>query len=42
VTLGFDDFLMRPLDAISIDPQVPHGYRKAGEEPAVGVWFVTG
>lgn len=42
VTLGFDDFLMRPLDAISFDSHVPHGYRNTGEEPAVGVWFVTG
>jgi transcriptional regulator with XRE-family HTH domain len=42
VTLGFDNFLMQPGDAISFDSSAPHRYRNAGEEPAVGVWFVTG
>ena len=42
VTLGFDDLLMQPGDAISFDSSTPHRYRNAGTEPAVGVWFVTG
>jgi DNA-binding XRE family transcriptional regulator/quercetin dioxygenase-like cupin family protein len=41
LTLGFEDFVLRPGDALSFDSTTPHRYRNVGTEPAVGVWFVT-
>jgi len=40
LTLGFEEVLLRPGDAISFESTTPHGYRNDGTEPAVGVWFV--
>ncbi|MGH8966566.1 MAG: helix-turn-helix domain-containing protein [Actinomycetes bacterium] len=42
LTLGFDEVLLRPGDAISFESTTPHRYRNDGTEPAVGIWFVTG
>ena len=42
LTLGFDDVVLRPGDAISFESTTPHRYRNDGTEPAVGIWFVTG
>jgi len=40
LTLGFEEVLLKPGDAISFESTTPHGYRNDGTEPAVGVWFV--
>jgi transcriptional regulator with XRE-family HTH domain/quercetin dioxygenase-like cupin family protein len=42
VTLGFDTFTLRPGDAISFESTTPHAYRNEGDEPAQGVFFITG
>jgi quercetin dioxygenase-like cupin family protein/DNA-binding XRE family transcriptional regulator len=41
LTLGFEDILLRPGDAVSFDSATPHRYRNDGTEPAVGIWFVA-
>ncbi|MEV7072315.1 helix-turn-helix domain-containing protein [Streptomyces sp. NPDC091972] len=41
LTLGFDDRVLRPGDAVCFESATPHRYRNDGEEPAVGVWFVA-
>jgi DNA-binding XRE family transcriptional regulator/quercetin dioxygenase-like cupin family protein len=41
MTLGFDDYLVSPGDAISFRSATPHRYRNDGDVPAVGVWYVT-
>lgn len=40
LTLGFEEIVLQPGDAISFESTTPHGYRNDGTEPAVGVWFV--
>jgi transcriptional regulator with XRE-family HTH domain len=40
LTLGFEDIVVRPGDAVSFDSTTPHRYRNDGTEPAVGVWYV--
>ncbi|MEU5698724.1 helix-turn-helix domain-containing protein [Streptomyces aurantiacus] len=40
LTLGFDEYVIRPGDAVSFESTTPHRYRNDGSEPAVGVWFV--
>jgi transcriptional regulator with XRE-family HTH domain/quercetin dioxygenase-like cupin family protein len=40
LTLGFDDIVMRPGDAVSFESSTPHRYRNEGTEPAIGTWFV--
>ncbi|MFF7790446.1 cupin domain-containing protein [Streptomyces sp. NPDC007991] len=42
LTLGFDEYTVRPGDAVSFESTTPHRYRNDGEVPAVGVWFVSG
>lgn len=41
LTLGFEDLVLRPGDALSFDSTTPHRYRNDGKQPAVGVWFVS-
>lgn len=41
LTLGFDDHLLRPGDAVSFESAAPHRYRNDGDAPAVGIWFVA-
>lgn len=41
VTLGFDETVLGPGDAVSFESSTPHRYRNDGDEPAVGVWFVV-
>ncbi|MBX6354803.1 MAG: helix-turn-helix transcriptional regulator [Micromonosporaceae bacterium] len=41
LTLGFEDIVVRPGDAVSFDSSTPHRYRNDGTEPAVGIWFVA-
>ncbi|WP_030935984.1 helix-turn-helix domain-containing protein [Streptomyces sp. NRRL S-646] len=40
LTLGFDEYTLRPGDAVCFESTTPHRYRNDGAEPAVGVWFV--
>jgi transcriptional regulator with XRE-family HTH domain len=40
LTLGFDEYTLRPGDAVCFESTTPHRYRNDGDEPAVGVWFV--
>ena len=40
LTLGFDDYTLRPGDAVCFESTTPHRYRNDGSEPAVGVWCV--
>ncbi|MEU1475378.1 cupin domain-containing protein [Streptomyces sp. NPDC005760] len=41
LTLGFDEQVLHPGDAVCFESTTPHRYRNDGEEPAVGVWFVA-
>ncbi|ALV32102.1 cupin domain-containing protein [Streptomyces sp. CdTB01] len=41
LTLGFDEYTLRPGDAVCFESATPHRYRNDGTEPAVGVWFVS-
>jgi transcriptional regulator with XRE-family HTH domain len=40
LTLGFEEHLLRPGDAVSFPSSTPHRYRNDGVTPAVGVWYV--
>ncbi|MGW0610786.1 helix-turn-helix domain-containing protein [Streptomyces sp. NPDC002788] len=42
LTLGFDEYTLRPGDSVCFESTTPHRYRNDGEVPAVGVWFVSG
>jgi transcriptional regulator with XRE-family HTH domain len=42
VTIGFEDYVLGPGDAISIDSMVPHRLSNQGSEPVHGIWFVLG
>jgi transcriptional regulator with XRE-family HTH domain len=42
VRIGFEEFLLRPGDAISFDSSTPHRLFNAGDTPASAVWFVLG
>ena len=41
LTLGFEEYRLRPGDAVSFASTTPHRLRNEGQQPAVGVWFVT-
>jgi transcriptional regulator with XRE-family HTH domain len=41
LALGFEEFRLKAGDSVSFESSTPHGYRNDGEEPAIGVWFVT-
>ncbi|HLY13521.1 MAG TPA: XRE family transcriptional regulator [Candidatus Limnocylindrales bacterium] len=42
VTIGFDDHVLGPGDAIAIDSSIPHRLYTVGDEPVHGIWFVLG
>lgn len=42
VTVAFDDHVLQPGDAISIESMVPHRLYNVGQEPVHGIWFVLG
>lgn len=42
VTIGFEDYLLEPGDAISIDSRIPHRLANLGDTPVHAVWFVLG
>ncbi|MFG2269283.1 helix-turn-helix domain-containing protein [Streptomyces chartreusis] len=41
LTLGFDEYTLRPGDAVCFESTTPHRYRNDGDVPAVGTWFVS-
>ncbi len=41
LTLGDEDILLSPGDAVSFDSGTPHRYRNDGTEAAIGIWFVV-
>jgi len=42
VRIGFDEYVLGPGDAISIDSSVPHRLANIGSEPVTAIWFVLG
>ena len=42
VTIGFDEYLLEPGDAISIDSRIPHRLANLGDTPVHAIWFVLG
>ena len=42
VTIGFDDYVLGPGDAISFDSMTPHRMHNLGKEPVHGIWFQLG
>ena len=42
VTIGFDEYILGPGDAIAFDSGTPHRLFNAGDEPVHGIWFVQG
>ena len=42
VTIGFDDVVLGPGDAIAFDSTTPHRLFNVGTEPVHGLWFVLG
>jgi transcriptional regulator with XRE-family HTH domain len=42
VTIGFEEYVLEPGDAISINSSVPHRLATIGDEPVEAVWFVLG
>ena len=41
VQIGFDEYVVRPDDAISFDAVRPHRLWAIGDEPAVAIWAVS-
>jgi mannose-6-phosphate isomerase-like protein (cupin superfamily) len=42
VTIGFDDYVLGPGDAIALDSTTPHRLFNSGGEPVHAIWFVLG
>jgi transcriptional regulator with XRE-family HTH domain len=42
VTVGFDDYILKPGDAIAIDSTTPHRLYNLGKVPVQAIWFVLG
>lgn len=42
VQIGFDEYQLRPGDAISFDSTLPHRLFNKGPEPVNAIWFVVG
>ena len=42
VTVGFDEYVLGPGDAITVDSTVPHRLYNLGDEPVHGIWFTLG
>jgi transcriptional regulator with XRE-family HTH domain len=42
VTIGFDDHVLEPGDAIALDSTMPHRLYNLGDEPVHAIWFVHG
>jgi transcriptional regulator with XRE-family HTH domain len=42
VRIGFDEYVLSPGDAISINSSIPHRLANIGDEPVHAIWFVLG
>ncbi len=42
VTIGFEEHVLRPGDAVSLASSIPHRLANNGEEPVHAIWFVLG
>ncbi len=42
VQIGFEEYVLEPGDAISIDSATPHRLSTVGDEPVHAIWFVLG
>jgi transcriptional regulator with XRE-family HTH domain len=42
VRIGFDEYVLRPGDAISINSTIPHRLANIGDVPVEAIWFVLG
>jgi len=42
VTIGFDDYILKPGDAIALESTTPHRLYNTGSEPVHAIWFVLG
>jgi transcriptional regulator with XRE-family HTH domain len=42
VTVAFDEYVLGPGDAITLDSMVPHRLYNLGDEPVHAVWFTLG
>ena len=42
VRIGFDEYILEPGDAISINSSIPHRLATIGDEPVQAIWFVLG
>lgn len=42
VRIGFQEYILEPGDAISIDSTIPHRLATIGDEPVEAIWFVLG
>jgi transcriptional regulator with XRE-family HTH domain len=42
VRIGFDEYVLEPGDAISINSAIPHRLATIGDEPVEAIWFVLG
>jgi transcriptional regulator with XRE-family HTH domain len=42
ITVGFDEYVLGPGDAITLDSTIPHRLANQGPEPVHAVWFVLG
>ena len=40
--MGFDEYVLGPGDAITLDSTIPHRLANEGPEPVHAVWFVLG
>ena len=42
VRIGFDEYVLEPGDAISINSAIPHRLATIGDQPVEAIWFVLG
>ena len=42
VKIGFEEYILEPGDAISINSTIPHRLATIGDEPVHAIWFVLG
>jgi mannose-6-phosphate isomerase-like protein (cupin superfamily) len=42
VMIGFDEHVLEPGDAITLDSTIPHRLYNAGDQPVHAIWFVLG
>jgi transcriptional regulator with XRE-family HTH domain len=42
VNIGFDEYILEPGDAISINSAIPHRLANIGDAPVEAIWFVLG